>query len=168
MVERLVEYNFCSPLSLVFSDNGNAFFPKGVSVFSRYEGITHLAWPASVHQFLSPNDNQIHAIAKQKVRSAMPVRGSDSEFCIRLIAELDKATTKWGRKFFKRNILKATRESLAGIIKGVSVDQLNFRETCKREYRLYIGEPAIKLGYTPPKDLESTLDGSHWDQNLTL
>ncbi len=50
---------------VVFSDNGKSFFPGGASALKPLGFTKHVAYPAPVHQYLSPNDNRLHGTAKR-------------------------------------------------------------------------------------------------------
>lgn len=54
--------------SVIFSDEGNPFFPGGASLLEELGFAGHEAYPSAVHHYLSPNDNCLHGTAKQRWR----------------------------------------------------------------------------------------------------
>ena len=78
---------------MVMSDNGNAIIHSKDG--NRESPLTSAGfntlkqYPAAVHQFLSPNDNRYHGVAKQKWRNSGVDRENDVESSIRLLHDLD-------------------------------------------------------------------------------
>jgi len=55
--------------AIALSDNGNSFFENGDSVLVKCGFFRHECYPSPVHQYLSPNDNHLHGVAKQVWRN---------------------------------------------------------------------------------------------------
>ena len=68
--------------SVIFHDAGNAFMSQGQSVIPLIWGTRAAIYPTIIHQFLSPNDNRYHGVAKQKWRSLAAEKrwGKDDSF----------------------------------------------------------------------------------------
>jgi transposase len=109
------------PLNVVvFSDNGKSFFPGGVSVLESLGFAKHVAYPAPVHQHLSPNDNRLHGAAKARWRNSGVDFKDDVESSLLLLSYLDVEFTAHGATWFKRNIVDLTAESARKLIRGIS------------------------------------------------
>jgi hypothetical protein len=59
---------------IVFSDGGHSFKVNGNNVFLQLGFGRHIVFPLVVHQFLSPNDNNYHGVAKAWWRKKPPCR----------------------------------------------------------------------------------------------
>lgn len=105
---------------VVFSDNGTAFFPGGVSVLEALGFTKHVAYPAPVHQHLSPNDNRLHGAAKAKWRNSGVDFKDDVESSLGLLNHLDADLEAHGATWFQQNILNLTAESARELIRGRS------------------------------------------------
>lgn len=105
---------------VVFSDNGTAFFPGGVSVLEALGFTKHVAYPAPVHQHLSPNDNRLHGTAKAKWRNSGVDFKDDVESSLGLLNHLDADLEAHGATWFQQNILNLTAESARELIRGRS------------------------------------------------
>ena len=70
LLRRFFEIYRVRSKGVVFSDNGTAFFPGGVSALETIGFEKHVSYPAPVHQHLSPNDNRLHGTAKARWRSS--------------------------------------------------------------------------------------------------
>ncbi len=105
---------------VVFSDNGAAFFPGGVSALEALGFVKHVAYPAPVHQHLSPNDNRLHGTAKTKWRNGRVDLKDDVESSLSLLSHLDADLKAHSATWFKRNILSLTAESARELIRGRS------------------------------------------------
>lgn len=105
---------------VVFSDNGSAFFPGGVSALEALGFAKHVSYPAPVHQHLSPNDNRLHGAAKARWRNSGVDFKDDVESSLRLLNDLDATLDAHGATWFERNILDLTAESARELIRGRS------------------------------------------------
>lgn len=105
---------------VVFSDNGTAFFPGGASVLEALGFTKHVAYPAPVHQHLSPNDNRLHGAAKAKWRNSGVDFKDDVESSLGLLNHLDADLEAHGATWFQQNILNLTAESARELIRGRS------------------------------------------------
>jgi transposase len=105
---------------VVFSDNGTAFFPGGVSALEALGFVKHVSYPAPVHQHLSPNDNRLHGTAKTRWRTSGVDFKDDVESSLRLLSHLDADLKANGATWFERNILNLTAESARELLRGRS------------------------------------------------
>jgi len=105
---------------VVFSDNGSAFFPGGVSALEALGFKKHVSYPAPVHQYLSPNDNRLHGTAKARWRSSGVDFKDDVESSLMLMSYLDADLKTHAKTWFRRNILELTAESAREMIRGRS------------------------------------------------
>lgn len=105
---------------VVFSDNGTAFFPGGVSSLEALGFTKHGPYPAPVHQHLSPNDNRLHGAAKARWRNSGVDFKDDVESSLRLLHDLDTTLEAHGATWFARNILDLTAKSAKELIRGRS------------------------------------------------
>lgn len=103
---------------VVFSDNGTAFFPSGISALEAIGFAKHVAYPAPVHQYLSPNDNRLHGSAKTRWRNSRVDFKDDVASSLRLLNHLDTDIKAHSATWFKRNILNLTAESARELIRG--------------------------------------------------
>ena len=105
---------------VVFSDNGTAFFPGGVSALEALGFVKHVSYPAPVHQHLSPNDNRLHGTAKMRWRTSGVNFKDDVESSLRLLSHLDADLEAHSATWFERNILDLTAESARELLRGRS------------------------------------------------
>jgi transposase len=124
---------------VVFSDNGTAFFPSGVSALEALGFVKHVAYPAPVHQYLSPNDNQLHGAAKAKWRNGGVDFKDDVESSLRLLNHLDAELEAHGATWFERNILGLTAESARELIRGRSGQRSQVDYDRLHAYRSFMG-----------------------------
>lgn len=108
------------PNGVVFSDNGKSFFPGGMSTLESLGFARHVAYPAPVHQHLSPNDNRLHGTAKARWRNSGVDFKDDVESSLLLLSHLDAALAAHGAMWFQRNILDLTAKSARELIRGRS------------------------------------------------
>jgi transposase len=128
------------PLNVVvFSDNGRAFFPGGVSVLESLRFAKHVAYPAPVHQYLSPNDSRLHGTAKASWRNSGVDFSDNVESSLLLLNHLDVDVAAHGATWFERNILGLTAESARELIRGRSGDtaHVDYDRLCA--YRIFAG-----------------------------
>ena len=108
------------PKGVVFSDNGQSFFPGRVSALESLGFAKHVPYPAPVHQHLSPNDHRLHGTAKAKWRNRGVDFKDDVESSLLLLSYLDADLAAHGVTWFKRNILDLTAKSALELVRGRS------------------------------------------------
>lgn len=120
ILRRFFEIYRVRSKGVVFSDNGAAFFPGGVSALETLGFERHVSYPAPVHQHLSPNDNRLHGTAKARWRSSGVDFKDDVESSLMLMHYLDTDIKSHAKTWFQRNILELTAESAREQIRGRS------------------------------------------------
>ena len=103
---------------VVFSDNGKSLFPGGVSALVPLGFTKHVAYPAPVHQYLSPNDNRLHGTAKRSWRESGVDFKDDVQSSLLLLNHLDADISKHGAEWFRRNIKALTKKTALELISG--------------------------------------------------
>jgi len=100
---------------LILHDGGNAFKRANVSIFDAKGYTNHVTYPAEVHQYLSPNDNNLHGC---KAKWYADYAGIKDSICssLHLMELIDLDTVKNSKKYFQNNLLKVKQSGLVGII----------------------------------------------------
>lgn len=124
---------------VVFSDNGRAFFPGGVSALERLGFAKHVAYPAAVHQYLSPNDNRLHGTAKASWRTSGVDFKDDVASSLLLLNHFDVDISTHGANWFKRNITELTQKSAFELISGRSGKGAKVDQDRRYAYRAFAG-----------------------------
>ena len=75
------------------TDNGAALFPKGKSAVTPL-GFNHFTSPPAIHQYVSPNDNSLHGVAKRLWRTERRDFSNDVESTLHLMHLLDSKSSK--------------------------------------------------------------------------
>ena len=120
LLRRFFEIYRVQNKGVVFSDNGTAFFPGGLSALEALGFEKHVSYPAPVHQHLSPNDNRLHGTAKARWRNSGVDFKDDVESSLRLMNYLDIDIKNHAKTWFNRNILELTAESAREQVRGRS------------------------------------------------
>jgi transposase len=149
---------------LFLSDNGNAFKDGEESIIEKNGYGKHMFYPACVHQYLSPNDNNLHGVAKMKWRAEITDFSDDVEATVSLMAHLDAVSKEVIKGWFKRNFFigagKVRDEDIAMLIEGQKSKWSRLHEECLAVYQEWAG---IEVEVTPEeRRLSSGLDGSKW------
>jgi hypothetical protein len=139
LLRRFFELYQVPPNVVVFSDNGRSFFPGGVSVLESLGFAKHVAYPAPVHQYLSPNDNRLHGTAKGKWRNSRVDFKDDVESSLLFLSHLDAELVAHGTIWFKRNILDLTANSVRELIQGRSGKRAQVDYDRIRAYTIFSG-----------------------------
>lgn len=161
IVQMFLEANKIEAGSTWLSDNGNEFFPETGSSLA-YKDVNHFAYPAAVHQYLSPNDNNHHSSAKQKWRSMKLDFEDDVTASVALLWCLDMDQPNI-RGYFETNLqLGKSRPDLEEVRSLVGGDKLrsnSYYKECMYEYCI-----AFKKDGRGVRDgvFSDDLDGRHW------
>jgi hypothetical protein len=106
LVELFFEKRWVDSDVVLFSDDGKAFKEDGVPILRSYFDETGV-YPPPIHQFVSPNDNNLHGAAKRQWRAAMDRREidpkNDVEQSLYLLCALINVRSEHVQKLFKRN-----------------------------------------------------------------
>jgi hypothetical protein len=101
--------------SLILHDGGGAFKKSGTSVFEA-EGLpNHVKYPSKVHQYLSPNDNNLHGCKATWLPDYYKF-ADDVSASLRLMQLIDQDTVENSKYYFERNLLLVRRSDLGAII----------------------------------------------------
>ena len=118
------------------SDNGTAF---GSGVLEAVGFSRHACYPPAVHQYLSPNDNNLHGAAKQLWRQSGVDFRDDVASSLLLLKLLDEQTVAHSRLWFDRNLLNLTKEGAASLISGGGERVSDLSRERLRAYRVFVG-----------------------------
>lgn len=144
LLQRFFALYQIPPNVVVFSDNGKAFFPGGVSALKSLGFTKHVPYPAPVHQHLSPNDNRLHGTAKARWRNSGVDFKDDVESSLLLLNHLDIDLAANGATWFKQNILDLTAKSARELIRGQSGNKAQVDYDRLYAYRIFAGLGAIE------------------------
>jgi len=152
---------------IVLSDNGNAFREHGADVLLAIGFNKHAYYPAPIHQYLSPNDNHLHGVAKQKWRQlAVDFSDDVSASCslLNLLSESISAVPAWFDANMQLGSKITDHGAIEKLITGSTAEDLKFHRQCIREYRTFrYGDARGGIPEAPP-GLESSLDGEYWEK----
>ena len=156
----------------IMSDGGGSFKVGDISIFEDLGYDRHAVYPAPVHQFLSPNDNRLHGVAKQRWRAAKIDFSDDVVSSLQLLLELDRVERRLVKLWFNINFQldeeEVTSEAMEACIFGFrrnENDRADWFKQCKQDYAEFVaGAPQRGLGHVAlkPAALDSTFDGSYW------
>jgi len=155
----------------LLSDAGPAFKKEGIHIFQDYGFEAWAMYTPAVHQYMSPNDNMAHAVAKRRWRAEHTDFSDDVECTLSLLHELDQIAEKDVRKWFNVNLQldrdEAT-EALAAECMGEKVevdedDELYYAH-CMSEYLEFAGLRETRRDKINIELLKSGLDGVYYDQ----
>lgn len=114
--DYLRRFNF--PKDDVFlHDGGPAYTRDGVTVFDAEGFKTHFTYPTEVHQWLSPNDNNLHG-CKEAWKLEVADLSDDPEGPLRLMQLIDLDAERHALHYFNRNIFHVTKSSLKNLMRG--------------------------------------------------
>jgi transposase len=165
LIRRFFALYGIHPDSTVMSDNGNAFFEAGESVLKAIGFKEHLLYPASVHQWLSINDNPLHGTSKAPWRASGVDYSDDVDSCLMLLSLLDRDIIAHSKDWFKRNILELKEEAVRELIGSRGSKKSHLHKEWLRAYRISIGEDARGDRPNIPGELKDRLDGLYWEEN---
>ncbi len=144
---------------IALSDNGNAFYPQGNSVLLALGFDSHYPYPAPVHQYLSPNDNNLHGSAKATWRSMCDHFDDDVDACCMLLNYLDFDISHHSKSWFVRNMVEATQVSTSLLISGGSVERHSINNKRKRNFCIFRSEDAYGDSSHVSKETSDELGG---------
>lgn len=145
-----------------FSDNGNSFFPKGHSALLDLGFKTHKAYPAAVHQYLSPNDNRLHGTSKRSWRESRVDFTDDVGASILLLNHLDVDICDHGRHWWDQNMIGLTEGKVVDLVRGDRGRLSLENKQRRRTYRIWAGQDARGRQPNVSQKLQDSLDGVAW------
>jgi transposase len=151
---------------LFLSDQGAAFKDGHESLIEKNGYGHHLFYPPCVHQFLSPNDNKLHGVAKAKWRGMFDNFDDDVECSLGLMHVLDGVQSDTIKKWFKCNMFlgrgRVTEEKVKELISRAPTKISSLHEACINEYMIWAGIESEES--SSDRRLSSGLDGSFWEK----
>lgn len=148
----------------VLSDEGNSFFEEGESVFDQMGFNEHKTYKPDVHQYFSPNDNDLHGTGKGSWRSSRVDFSDDVDSSLRLLHYFDKDTITHSKHWFHRNILGLTESGVANLVAARGPKKSHLHKGWLRAYRVFMGEDARGLMPKLTDRLNDGLDGLYWEK----
>lgn len=101
--------------TLILHDNGPAYKRKKVHILDARGFPNHRAYPSAVHQWLSPNDNNVHG-CKSKWHAEREDFSNDQERVLRLMQLIALETKERSKKYFRRNIFAVKRSNIPSVM----------------------------------------------------
>ena len=138
ILRTFFQHNKVGKKSVVLTDGGNAFFDEGKDVLLDQGFSMHGVYPAAVHQYLSPNDNRLHATAKQSWKINVDDFSNDVNATLYLMHCLDQDTNAYSQKWFNNNILNPTTDHVNGMIGIGGLEKSKYRSKCMDAYDSFI------------------------------
>ena len=138
LVKKFFEKYPPEPGSVIFSDKGNSFFPKGESILRDVGFALHEAYPPPVHQFLSPNDNHLHGAAKKVWKESISDFQDDVEASIRLLSLIDEQTETHAAHWFERNFLDLKKEDALDLVGTLPLHKAQKTKKRLERYRTFL------------------------------
>jgi len=123
---------------VIFSDCGNAFFDKGNSVLNELGFDIHRTYPAPVHRYLSPNDNNLHGSSKSSWRQSDIDFQDDVSSSLMLLNHIDVDTIAYSKHWFNRNIIRLEEDDVMGLIGNLTMEKSKYKEECMNLYQNFI------------------------------
>lgn len=112
----LGRYKFHSE-TLFLHDGGHAFKQGGKSIFESLGFPNHAQYPSQVHQYLSPNDNSLHA-CKATWYAEYKDFENDLHRSLRLMQLIDLNAEDNSKYFFQRNLFCVKKSDIGHILRG--------------------------------------------------
>jgi transposase len=103
--------------ALIFHDSGPNLKRSKMWIFDQMGFRNHQVYPSDVHQWLSPNDNNLHG-CKSIWEKELKNMESDLDPPLRLMQLIDYTTEKFSKEFFYRNLIRVKKGNLDEIMKG--------------------------------------------------
>jgi transposase len=102
---------------LIMHDGGGCYKSKETVVLESLGFTNTVVYPKDVHQWLSPNDNNLHG-CKSTWAAKWDDLEDDVERSLQLLSLIALDTTKNAKYYFKRNLFNVTPSRLGGVMKG--------------------------------------------------
>ena len=150
---------------LIFSDVGNCFFQDGKDVLLELGFLNHKMYEPIFHHYVSPNDNKLHGVAKNRWRERFQNFSDDVHSSIALLSFLDSAN-EHSAEYFARNFQYGPAYDYQ--VSRDLVDQLCNSEAEEIDlklmvgYRMWAGMDGRGVDGDTTSDLYSGLDGPYW------
>jgi hypothetical protein len=173
MISAFFKHHTVNKDDHIMSDGGKSFFVKGENIFDELGFDMHAVYPSPVHQFLSPNDNRLHGVAKRCMRAADIDFENDVEMSLCLMQELDNVKPRLIKKWFNTN-LQLDKDEATNVASEECIfsfartknDRADWYKQCRAKYaEMEVGRPARgdTHALVKPVALNSSFDGSYWN-----
>ena len=151
--------------TIVFSDNGGCFINNGADIIDD-QLCRRVKYPACVHQYISPNDNKLHGLAKSKWRKSGTDFSNDVGSTLLLLKMLDDVPLDTVKGWFQKNFFignpRPTQAEVKKMITGSQTVLDDYHSECQALYRRNV----LKIEPDVPADvasMQSDLDGVYWN-----
>jgi transposase len=146
------------------TDNGGAFKDGDKKIIEEAGYGKQEFYPAAVHQYASPNDNNLHGVGKAKWRSIFKDFEDDVAATVFLMAQFDAVSGDTIRHWFQRNLFlgagKVRDEDILQLIDEKISKWSRLHEECLICYEEFAGiAPAPTI---EDRRLSCELDGLKW------
>ena len=158
----------------ILSDGGASFKKKSESIFDDLPFRKAEVYPAAIHQYLSPNDNRLHGVAKARWRAKVTNWKDDVRNTLLLMKELDDVGQDQIKQWFETNLQlkedEATAELAERCIFGggsKSKRKFKFFEQCEADYRDFRNKNLRRNSgdlEESPRAIDNGFDGSYWNE----
>lgn len=115
MYEHFLNHYGVPKDTLILHDNGNAYKRRSVSIFDSNGFQNHVIYPSDVHQYLSPNDNNLHGCKSTWFEEYHKFE-NDVAPALRLMELIDLETVKNSKRYFQNNLFHVKKSDLSEII----------------------------------------------------
>jgi hypothetical protein len=103
--------------TLILHDGGNAYKRQQTSIFESNDFLNHVVYPSNVHQWLSPNGNNLHG-CKTVWKEEYYDFENDIEAPLRLMRLIDLDCVNNSRHYFQRNLFNIKRSQIEQVMRG--------------------------------------------------
>ncbi len=128
----------------ILSDERNCYFKEKKSILENIGFQKHISYPSCIHQWISPNDNRVHATSKASWRRIVEDFDDDVNSSLFLMHCIDMDTTTNSKKYWEDNMISPTTEKVQREIKLCKKENQVNRQKCLHEYHTFMKQ---KLQY---------------------
>eukprot|EP00019_Armaparvus_languidus_P002394 CAMPEP_0168607170 /NCGR_PEP_ID=MMETSP0420-20121227/16988_1 /TAXON_ID=498008 /ORGANISM="Pessonella sp." /LENGTH=197 /DNA_ID=CAMNT_0008646937 /DNA_START=78 /DNA_END=671 /DNA_ORIENTATION=- len=136
---------------IIFSDSGTCFMNKGADIIND-AGLIHVKYPPCVHQYISPNDNKLHGVAKRAWRADTTDFSDDVDSTLKLMKLMDNV---------KQTSIRD--DDFKNFMNGANAVMNHFYDECQNLYRRDVLNQKNDVP-TELSLLENDLDGAYWNE----
>lgn len=158
----------------ILSDGGASFKKKSESIFEDLPFQMAEVYPSPVHQYLSPNDNRLHGVAKARWRARVKDWKDDVRNTLILMHELDKVAQDQIKQWFETNLQLKEDDAKAELAElcifgtgSKSKRRFLFFEQCEADYMDFRNKNLRRnsgdIGESP-RAINSGFDGTYWNE----
>ena len=171
LIKRFMEFYKIKENVHILFDGGRSYKVQKENIFDILGYKHHLEYPSAVHQYISPNDNCWHGVAKRKWTNMSLDWSDDVLSTVTLLQLLDNVDSSTIRGYFLKNMLSCKDEAdvlevIAPLTKKIFSENVFYRSALHKYWTLYnpskLAESSIGGDY--PISLESTFDGTYWTE----